>query len=101
MAAPFSLAKHFGYFSQGIFCRIYSEPTVNGEIPQFLGLFCSKEDPNPDLMRENSFSGSGAGIFKQSMAARNRVGIGLSYWPAKLHRLAELIPWNRLGSLKV
>jgi hypothetical protein len=25
-----------------------------------------------------------AGILKQSMAARNRVGIGLSYWPARL-----------------
>jgi hypothetical protein len=37
-----------------------------------------------------------AGIFKQSMGARNR---GLSY---RLHRLAELIPWNRfLGSVKV
>ncbi len=34
--------------------------------------------------------------------ARNRIGIGLSYRPAKLNRLAELIPWNRfLGSLKV
>jgi hypothetical protein len=43
-----------------------------------------------------------AGIFKQSMGARNRVGIGLSYRPDRLHRLAELIPWNRfLGSLKV
>jgi hypothetical protein len=40
-----------------------------------------------------------AGIFKQSMLARNRIGIRLSYRPA---RLAELIPWNRfLGSLKV
>jgi hypothetical protein len=40
-----------------------------------------------------------AGFFKQSMGARNRVGIGLSYRP---DRLAELIPWNRfLGSLKV
>ncbi len=36
-----------------------------------------------------------AGIFKQSMGARNRVGIGLSYQPARLHRLAEFIPWNR------
>ncbi len=36
-----------------------------------------------------------AGIFKQSMWARNRVGIGLSYRPARLNRLAELIPWNR------
>ena len=32
-----------------------------------------------------------AGIFKQS---RNLVGIGLSYRPARLHRLAESIPWN-------
>jgi hypothetical protein len=37
-----------------------------------------------------------------TMGARNRVGIGLSYRPARLHRLEELIPWNRfLGSLKV
>ncbi len=43
-----------------------------------------------------------AGIFRQSMGARNRVGIGLSYRPARLHRLADLIPWNLfLGSLKV
>ncbi len=28
-----------------------------------------------------------AGIFKQSMGARNRGGIGLSYRPARLHRL--------------
>jgi hypothetical protein len=41
-------------------------------------------------------------IFNQSMGARNREGIGLSYRAAKLHRLAELIPWNRfLGSLKI
>ncbi len=36
------------------------------------------------------------------MRASNRVGIGLSYRPARLHRLAEVIPWNRfLGSIKV
>jgi hypothetical protein len=41
-------------------------------------------------------------IRKQSMGARNRVGIGLSYRPARLHSLAELVLWNRfLGSLKV
>ena len=28
-----------------------------------------------------------AGIFKQSMGSRNQVGTGLSYWPARLHRL--------------
>jgi hypothetical protein len=33
-----------------------------------------------------------AGILEQSMGARNRVGIGLSYRPARLHRLAESIP---------
>ncbi len=38
---------------------------------------------------------SSAGIFKQSMGARNRVGIRLSYRPARLHSLAELVPWSR------
>jgi hypothetical protein len=43
-----------------------------------------------------------AGLFEQSVGARNQEGIGLTYWLARLHRLAELIPWNRfLGSLKV
>ncbi len=45
---------------------------------------------------------SWAGIFKESMGARNRGGIGLSYRPARLHRLADFIPWNRfLGSINV
>jgi hypothetical protein len=34
------------------------------------------------------------------MGARNRVGIGLSYRPARLHRLAESIP-GPLKSLKI
>jgi hypothetical protein len=43
-----------------------------------------------------------AGIFKQSMGARNRVDIGLSYRPARLHRLAEFVPRNRfLRSINV
>jgi hypothetical protein len=29
------------------------------------------------------------------MGARNRGGIGLSYRPARPHRLAEFIPWNQ------
>ncbi len=29
------------------------------------------------------------------MGARHRVGIGLLYRPARLHSLAEFIPWNR------
>jgi hypothetical protein len=36
--------------------------------------------------------GSRAGIFKQSLGARNRVGIGLSNRAARQHRLSELIP---------
>ncbi len=35
---------------------------------------------------------SSAGILEQSMGARNRVGIGFSYRPARLQSLAELIP---------
>jgi hypothetical protein len=36
------------------------------------------------------------------MGARNRVGIGLSCRPARLYRLAVIIPWNRfLGSINV
>jgi hypothetical protein len=38
--------------------------------------------------------------FVQSMGARNRVGIGLSYRPARLHRLVESIP-GPLKSLKI
>ncbi|MFN9961514.1 MAG: hypothetical protein ACK55I_51220, partial [bacterium] len=39
-------------------------------------------------------------FLKQSLGTR-KIGIGSSYRPARLHRLAELIPWNRiLGSLK-
>jgi hypothetical protein len=36
------------------------------------------------------------------MGARHRVGIGLSYRPARLHRLAELMLWHRfLDSINV
>jgi hypothetical protein len=43
-----------------------------------------------------------AGIVKQYMGARNRVGIGLPYRPSRLHNLEELVPCNRfLGFLKV
>jgi hypothetical protein len=35
---------------------------------------------------------SSDGILEQSIGARNRVGIGLSFRPARLNRLAESIP---------
>ncbi len=39
---------------------------------------------------------------EQSLGAGNRAGIGMSYRPARLRRLAESIPWNSsLGSLNV
>ncbi len=41
-----------------------------------------------------------AGIFKHVTGARNRVGTGLSYWSARLHRLAELMPWNPISGFK-
>jgi hypothetical protein len=39
-------------------------------------------------------------VLEQSMGARNRVGIGCSYRPTRLHRLAESIP-GVLKSLKI
>jgi hypothetical protein len=42
-----------------------------------------------------------AGILEQSMGAKNRIGIGFSYRPARLHRREKSFPWNRfLGSFK-
>ncbi len=49
-------------------------------------------DPDPtyyDFIYEEKTC---AEILEQSMEARNRVGIGLSYRPARLHRLAESNP---------
>jgi hypothetical protein len=43
-----------------------------------------------------------AGNLEQFMGVKNQIGIGLSYRPARLHRLTESIPWNRfLGYLNV
>jgi len=36
----------------------------------------------------NPFHEASAGILEQSMGARNRIGTGLSYQAARLHRLA-------------
>jgi hypothetical protein len=42
-------------------------------------------------LRLDTVLDSCAGIFKQSMGARNREGIGMSYRPARQHMLAESI----------
>jgi aminopeptidase N len=52
-------------------------------------------DPESAILGIADSSGTKlAGKFKESMGARNRGGIRLSYRPARLHRLAEFIPWN-------
>jgi hypothetical protein len=56
----------------------------------------------PECLVRYCRQATSAGIFKQSMESRNRLGIGLSYRPGRLFSLAELVHWNRfLGSLKV
>jgi len=55
-----------------------------------------------ELEWRNPVSGLRAGIFKEFIGARNGGEIGLLYRPARLHRLAEFIPWDRfLGSINV
>jgi hypothetical protein len=51
-------------------------------------------------MKLHDTSNIRAGIFKQSMGANIRVGVGLLYGAARLHRLAEFIP-GLLRSLKI
>ncbi len=96
--------------------KVWSDCTFDGwlaEIASLLDCILHTEEtsstvtltPHPSPFQFTSFHQlkhtSSAGVFKPSMRARNRVGIGLSYRPARLHRLAELVPWNRfLGSLK-
>ncbi len=52
----------------------------------------------PSMTREQKENGDYsypmvcAGIFKQSMGARNRVGIGLSYRPARAENLSRTGP---------
>ncbi len=67
----------------------------------FLASFiCAKHNRYTEYTQLNTMSC--AGIFKLSRGARNRVGIGLSYRPARLTHQGELVPRNRfLGSLKV
>jgi hypothetical protein len=44
------------------------------------------------LIAASNLKKTSAGILEQSIGARNRVGIGLSYLPASLNRLAESVP---------
>ncbi len=82
---------------KGEICAIQPFPFVVGVDNWLRSWLCDKGVSYTKFFFECSLR---AGIFKQSMGARNRVGIGLSYQPAGLPRLAEFIPWNRfLGSI--
>jgi hypothetical protein len=48
----------------------------------------------------NPIVATSAGILEQTMGAMNRVGIGLLYRNARLHRLAEQIPRIRFLGFK-
>ncbi len=63
-----------------------------------LGRAHSLDQPQKDSASKNQ-----SWNFKTIYGARNRLGIWLSYRPARLHRMADLIPWNRflLGSINV
>ncbi len=79
-----------------------SEPTLK----PFSSLVSMVSNTEPLLRRvlvtETVVMKSYAGILEQSMGARNRAGIGLSYRSARLHKLANSIPWNQfLASIKV
>jgi hypothetical protein len=60
-----------------------------GFYPFFVPLLDPREEEKEEEWR----------IFTQSMGARNRLRIGLSYRPTRLHSLMEWVPWN--PSLKV
>ncbi len=100
-----------GAYTVVLFICTYFVPVLHHTEPVFVNVYGVKginsEESIPPVWESipgllKMFTKSRAGIFKQSMGARNRVGIGLSYRPAKLHRLAEILPWNRfLGSIKV
>jgi hypothetical protein len=64
-----------------------------------LSRLCTQSALDPE-QNPSEDSYSCAGILGQSLGVRNRVGIGLSYRPARLHRLAESIP-RLLWSLKI
>jgi hypothetical protein len=68
--------------------------------PKFVNVKGAQESIPRNQLRQAYVAS--AVMVKQSVGARNRVGIGFSCRPTRLHRLDELIPWNRfLGSLKV
>ncbi len=69
------------------------------DIPLYISIEDGGMDPRYSSVHKHG-GGTFAGILEQSMGARNRVGIGLSYRSVRLHRLAKSIP-GLLKSIKI
>jgi hypothetical protein len=113
LVVPLTLANSLSPVSmtRAHICKPFMEPRIDSELggpvrqPYLLYRLararickCLK---SPGIDSEESIPPTNvtrAGISKQSMGARNRAGIGLSYRPTRLHRLAEFIPLNRFLS---
>jgi hypothetical protein len=80
IASQNSLLSHWSIFSSFSITQLQGKNVICGFLKEFAGAKAAL-----------CIGVISAGIFKQSMGARNRVGIGLSYRPTRLHRLAELI----------
>ncbi len=74
------LLSHYRRLSYALHCMTVVSFSVNHSINSI----------NLSIKRYSS-----AGIFKQPIGTRNRVGISLSYRPARLRRLAALVSCNR------
>jgi hypothetical protein len=105
-----SMTCWFKRLSMKRFCLVVSflyttGPPLSNRGSDSLTWLPEPEFLNPFQEPKNRFQGTNSamlcslaartGIFKKSMGARNRGGKGLLYRPARLHRLAEFIPWNQ------
>jgi hypothetical protein len=82
------LWPHLSEVLLSLWTAVSAAEIFNGEPLILLGKYVDSSAPSSPICL---YSRIRAGIFKQSVVARNLVGIGLSYRPARLHRLAELV----------
>jgi hypothetical protein len=96
-----------------IFCKLYLSPTFKtlkkprirfqGSDSVSLCSLAESYPSEPNFWAPQKFKNSGSVLefYNDPWGAKNRVGMGLSHRPGRLHMLAKSIPWNRfLGSLK-
>ena len=87
LASPVSLGIQIRGNSQ-----CYNLPLERSTAPGGTVLYSLPPHQLVELTGGSYFIDIRAGIFKKFMGARNQGGTGLSYRPARLHRLAEFIP---------